>query len=233
MKFSVIVPAYNEEKTVGEMLARLVKLNFIDEIIFVDDGSSDSTLDEAHKAAKKGVKAKKKLHVVSLPENSGKGHAVRKGIQKTTGDIVAICDADFEYDPQEYKEMLALFKDNQAEAVYGTRFSGAKPHRVQGFIHYLGNRMVTLWTNLFFNIHLTDMETCFKMVKGDLLRSLKLSAESFDIEVEITTKLAKKHIRIYEVPISYHGRGYDEGKKLHWYHGLQALWAIVKYRFMD
>ena len=152
MKFSVIVPAYNEEKTVGEMLTRLVKLSFIDEIIFVDDGSSDSTLNEAHKVAKKKTKASKKLHVVSFPENSGKGHAVRKGIQKTTGDVVAICDADFEYDPEEYKGMLTLFEDNQAEAVYGTRFSGAKPHRVQSLIHYLGNRMVTRFTNLFFNM---------------------------------------------------------------------------------
>lgn len=231
MKFSVIVPAYNEEKTAGEMLTRLIGLACIDEIIFVDDGSSDSTLRQAHNVLDKDEKARNKLQIVSLPENSGKGHAVRKGIQRTTGDVVSVCDADTEYDPEEYGDMLALFGQKQVQAVYGTRFSGARPRSVQSFVHYMGNRIVTLATNIFFNIHLTDMETCFKMVRGDTLRAMDLSAESFDIEVEITARLAKDRVRIYEVPVSYHGRGYSEGKKLKWYHGFQALWALLKYRF--
>ena len=230
-KLSVVVPAYNEEAAVEHVLSRLVDLAFIDEIVFVDDGSRDETLVRARRLREKTARAKRKITIVPLPENRGKGHALRKGIRKTTGEVVAVCDADLEYDPAELESMLALITSGKADAVYGTRFAGARPHKVQGFMHYVGNKALTWITNILYNVHLTDMETCFKMVRGEILRSLDLVSESFDIEAEITAKLCRRRVKIYEVPVSYHGRGYDEGKKIHWYHGFQAVWALVKFRF--
>jgi glycosyltransferase involved in cell wall biosynthesis len=197
----------------------------------VDDGSTDATLEKVTALKKRFSKKGRKLQIKPLPENHGKGHAVRKGFQEADGDVIALFDADLEYDPLDFKPMLELIADGRADAVYGSRFCGGGMRRVTGAVFYWGNRLLTGFTNLLYNVSLTDMETCLKMIKRELLESLDLKGSSFDIEPEITAKLCRSGIRIYEVPISYHGRTRAEGKKIHWYHGLQAVWVLLKFRF--
>jgi glycosyltransferase involved in cell wall biosynthesis len=230
MTLSVIVPAYNEEQTVGEALTRLINKEFIDEVILVNDGSTDNTLSKAEEVKQNSSQAGDKLTIISMSENRGKGSALREGISKSSGDIIVICDADLEYDPGDFQNMLSLMESKHADAVYGSRFLEKRSRYGTGFIHFFANWFLTKITNILYGAHLTDMETCFKMVKGDTLRSLDLHSNSFDIEVEITAKLRRKKIRILEVPISYDERNYNQGKKIKWYHGIHALWALFKYR---
>lgn len=233
MKLSVIVPAFNEERTVESVLRNLISKEFIHETVFVDDGSTDRTCEIAYEVRDSLNRKKKKLKVLSLPENRGKGRAFRKGIAEAGGDVVGIFDADLEYDPADLKNMFEVIKGGDADVVYGSRFMLSRPRRVHSLWHYAANRALTVFTNILFNVHLTDMETALKMFKKEVLELMDLKSEGFDIEPEITAKTIKKKWRIYEVPISYHGRGYKEGKKIKWYHGFQALWALIKYRFVD
>lgn len=223
---SVVMPVYNEEETIVEMVSRVLASPLRIELIAVDDGSTDKSAEILHKLA-----SEKQFKVLSQEKNQGKGAAVRRGFADTTGDIVIIQDADLEYSPEEYPDLIDLILQGKADAVYGSRFLGR--HRAFMFTHFVGNKFLTLVTNVLYNTILTDMETCFKAIRGDILRRMKLRENRFGIEPEITAKLFKMGCRVYEVPITYQGRGYEEGKKIGWSDGLEALWVLVKYRFMD
>jgi glycosyltransferase involved in cell wall biosynthesis len=198
------------------------------EIIVVDDGSSDGTRDLLPELAKKGLIDQLVFH----ERNSGKGAALRTGFAKATGDVVVVQDADLEYDPSELALLLEPILSGKADAVYGSRFLGG-PHRVLFFWHQVGNSFLTLLSNMFTDLNLTDMETCYKMVRRELLQSLPLSADRFGIEPELTARLAQSGAKIYELPISYHGRSYAEGKKIGWRDGFSAIWSIVKYNLLS
>jgi len=225
---SIIVPVYNEEKTLLPLLAKVNKVKLLGlkkQIIIVNDGSSDNTAQ---------VMKKIKLPNCSIythEKNKGKGAAIRTAIPHTTGDFVIIQDADLEYDPNDYKTVLAPLLAGKADVVYGSRFKGT--FRAFLFLHYVGNKFLNFVTNLLYNAVLTDMETCYKAFKGDLLRSLKLRSNRFDFEPEVTAKILKRGVKLYEVPISYDGRDFDEGKKITWRDGLVALVCLIRYRFMD
>lgn len=227
MKLSIVVPVLNEEATLRSILERVnaVELPLDKEIIVVDDGSTDGTPAIASEMA-----ARLPIRVVSHPRNRGKGAAVRTGLEHITGDFVLIQDADLEYDPAEYPNLLQPLIDGVADAVYGARFLGG-PHRVLYFWHYVGNRFLTLVTNVLYNINLNDMETCFKAMRTDMVRRLRLRANRFGIEPEITAQLVKKKARLYETPISYFGRTYEEGKKIRWHDAIVALAVLVRERF--
>jgi glycosyltransferase involved in cell wall biosynthesis len=229
---SILVPVYNEEKTVYAVLESLNALQLpnglLKELIIVNDGSTDNTQGQIESFIKK----EPNLNVIYYKQNKnkGKGAALHTAIAVATGDYIIIQDADMEYDVAEYTELLAPLLKNVADVVYGSRFIGNKPHRTLYFWHYLGNRMLTLLTNLVTNINLSDMETCFKVFRSAHLKSLKLRETRFGFEPEVTIKIARiPFIRIYEVGISYYGRTYDDGKKIRWTDGLQALWCIAKY----
>jgi glycosyltransferase involved in cell wall biosynthesis len=226
MKLSVIIPAYNEKDTVLELLRRVeaVPLSLEKEIIVVDDFSTDGTREVL------GGLGRPDIRVLFHAKNMGKGSALRTGFSEATGDIVLIQDADLEYDPAEYPGLLAPILDGRADVVYGSRFLGG-PHRVLFFWHAVGNRFLTALSNMVTNLNLTDMETCYKVFRGDVLRKLSLKSRRFGFEPEVTIKVAKLKCRIYEVPISYAGRNYSEGKKIGWKDGLAALFHIVRFKF--
>ncbi|MEW5806032.1 MAG: glycosyltransferase family 2 protein [Acidobacteriota bacterium] len=225
MKLSIIIPVYNERSTIEEVLSCVKRSPLEKEIIIVDDYSTDGTRGVLQTLNDIAVK------VFFHSRNRGKGAAVRTGIEAATGDIIIIQDADLEYNPEEYQILIEPIVHNKADAVYGSRFLGK--HRVFLFWHYLGNKFLTFLTNILYDTMLTDMETCYKAVKADVMKSLHLRSDRFDIEPEITAKLFKKKYRVFEVPISYSGRDYREGKKITWKDGVIALWTLLKYRFTD
>jgi glycosyltransferase involved in cell wall biosynthesis len=220
---SVVIPAYNEVNTVETLLRRVRAVPLKLEVIVVDDGSTDGTRDLLQSLEEEGFIDTLVLHEV----NKGKGAALQTGFKQATGDVTVVQDADLEYDPFEFPLLLHPILSEKADAVYGSRFLGG-PHRVLFFWHSVGNRFLTLLSNMFTDLNLTDMETCYKMVRTELLQSLPLSALRFGIEPELTARLAQAHARIYELPISYHGRSYAEGKKINWKDGLAALWYIFR-----
>jgi len=224
-KISIIIPCYNEEKTVVELLHAVenIVLDFEKEIILVEDFSNDSTRSLIEKLNMNG------FNIIYHNKNMGKGAALRTGILKATGDIILIQDADLEYDPNDYHKLLNPILSGKADVVYGSRFLGQMPHRVLYFWHRVGNGVLTLASNMFTNINLTDMETCYKAFKRDIIQSIKIEEDRFGFEPEITAKIAKLNCRIFEVGISYYGRTYEEGKKIGWRDGFRALYCIVKY----
>jgi len=223
LKLSIIIPVYNERETIHEIIAAVETTPFRKEIIAVDDCSTDGTRDVL--AAMKNENLKVFLH----EKNQGKGAALQTGFSQVTGDIILIQDADLEYDPDEYPVLLKPILDGKADVVYGSRFAGHGAHRVLYFWHYVGNRFLTLLSNLFTNLNLTDMEACYKVFTREALAGLEIMEKRFGFEPEITAKMAKKKLRIYEVPVSYYGRTYEEGKKINWKDGVRALWCIVRY----
>lgn len=233
-KLSVVIPCYNESKTIEELVKKVLAANSCGlekEIIIVDDGSKDGTRDILDKYIK-NIDFKIIIH----KKNSGKGGALKTGFAQTTGDIVLIQDADLEYDPSEYPILLSPIIENRADVVYGSRFMGGRPHRVVYYWHSVMNSFLTTFSNMMTNINLTDMETCYKVFKGDIIRKIapKLESQRFGFEPEITAKLSKiKNIRFYEVGISYYGRTYDEGKHINWRDGLKAFWEIFKYNVIE
>ena len=228
MKISVVIPVYNEIDTIEEILARVDKVSIKKEIIVIDDLSIDGTRERL----KKIVADKENVKVIYHSRNRGKGAALRTGFETVTGDIVIIQDADLEYDPNEYPTLLEPILDGRADVVYGSRFIGG-PHRVLFFWHYVGNKLLTLISNALTNLNLTDMETCYKVFKSQILKDINLKSNRFGFEPEFTAKISKMRLRIYEVPISYSGRTYSEGKKITWKDGIVALCLIFWYRFFD
>ena len=228
MKVSVVIPVYNEIDTIEEILARVDKVAIKKEIIVIDDLSIDGTRERL----KKIIADKENVKVIYHNRNKGKGAALRTGFESVTGDIVIIQDADLEYDPNEYPKLLEPISDGRADVVYGSRFIGG-PHRVLFFWHYVGNKLLTLISNALTNLNLTDMETCYKVFKRQILKDINLKSNRFGFEPEFTAKVSKKRLRIYEVPISYSGRTYSEGKKITWKDGIVALCLIFWYRFFD
>lgn len=220
---SVVVPVFNEKKTIEEIIKRIEAVPIDKEIIVVDDFSTDGTRDILSKIENQGIR------VIYHEKNMGKGAALRTGFGLAAGDIVIIQDADLEYDPQEYPKLIKPILDGKADAVYGSRFMGGEPHRVFYFWHMVGNKILTLLSNMFTNLSLTDMETCFKVFKKEVIRKIKIEENRFGFEPEITAKLAKMDVRLFEVGISYYGRNYREGKKIGWKDGISALRAIIKY----
>jgi glycosyltransferase involved in cell wall biosynthesis len=223
---SVVMPAYNEIETIDEIVTRVLAVPLRVELIVVDDGSTDGTRERLQKLQRDcGFK------LVLQSRNGGKGAALRAGFAQITGDIVIIQDADLEYSPEEYPQLIELICAGRADVVYGSRFLGR--HRVFLFTHYVGNKLLTFLTNVLYNTILTDMETCFKVMRVEVLRSFILRSNGFGIEPEITAKIFKRRYRVYEIPITYDGRGYDEGKKITWRDGLVALGVLLKYRFTE
>ena len=222
VRLSVVIPVYNEIQTLRRVVERVREVPLSLEVIVVDDASTDGSSDLLLELEEEGLLDRLLFHV----RNRGKGAALRWGFREATGDVVVVQDADLEYDPREYLVLLEPILGGWADAVYGSRFLGG-PRRVHLFWHAVGNRAVTLLSNVFTNLNLTDMETCYKMIRRDLLETLPLTRERFGIEPEITARLAQARARVYEVPISYHGRSYAEGKKIGWRDGLAAVWHIL------
>ena len=226
---SVVMPVYNEKKTVLKIIDKVLKLDIVKELIVVDDCSTDGTR-ELLKSAEFDNRVKVLLH----DKNMGKGAAIRTGFKNVSRDVVLIQDADLEYDPHEFNDMIKPIADGVADVVYGSRLSGGKPQRVHLFWHRVGNDFLTFLTNLLYNTTLSDMETCYKMFKREVVTGINIRSNDFSVEPELTAKVLKnKNLRIYEMPISYYGRNYAEGKKINWTHGLGALWTLLKYRFVD
>lgn len=226
MKLSIVIPIYNEKNTIEKVIHRVqsVEVGLEKEIIIVDDGSEDGTRQILEKLNHPNLK------IFFHTKNQGKGAALRTGFSKAAGDIVLVQDADLEYNPREYPRLLEPILDGRADAVYGSRFLGG-PHRVLLFWHYIGNKFLTTLSNMFSNLNLTDMETCYKVFRKEIIDKINLESKRFGFEPEITIKLAKIKCRIYEVPISYSGRDYSEGKKINWKDGVAAIFHLFRYRF--
>ena len=225
MKLSVVIPVYNEAATIAELISRVHAVDVPKQIIVVDDGSTDGT-----REALEGLKGHyENMQVLRQPRNRGKGAALRLGFQHATGDFVLVQDADLEYDPAEYSVLLKPLIEGKADVVYGSRFLTTKQHRVLFFWHSVGNRLLTLISNMLTNLNLTDMETGFKVFRREVIQSIKLEQNRFGFEPEVTVKIARMRLRIYEVGISYYGRTYEEGKKIGWRDGVKALWCILRY----
>ena len=222
---SVVMPVYNERTTIEEIVRRVLAVPLRIELIVVDDGSTDGTsemLDSLQRELK---------FTLLRQKNAGKGAALRAGFAAVTGDLLVVQDADLEYSPEEYPELIELICDGKADVVYGSRFLGR--HRAFLFAHYVGNKFLTLATNVLYNTMLTDMETCYKAMRTDVIKSMTLKSDGFGVEPELTAKIFKRGYRVYEVPITYAGRNYDQGKKITWTAGFVALWVLVKYRFTE
>jgi len=225
MKLSVVIPVYNEKPTLETLVKRVLAVKISKEVILVDDASTDGSQEIIRQLAKKH-----KFKTFFHRHNQGKGMAIRTGIKAAQGDYVIIQDADLEYDPQDYFKLLKPIKESKAEVVYGSRFTGE--HRNMFFWHWVANQFLTLITNILYNTTLSDMETCYKVFPTRLLQSIKLNCRRFEFEPEVTAKILRQGVRIYEVPISYAGREYSEGKKIAWPDGLVALWTLIRYRLL-
>jgi glycosyltransferase involved in cell wall biosynthesis len=228
---SIIIPVYNEERYIEQVIQRVLQANTLGlqiELVVVNDASQDNTAAILDRLAQQHPQ----LKVFHQPHNMGKGAALRRGFAKSTGDLVLVQDADLEYDPTDYPDLLRPLLDGRADVVYGSRFLGG-PHRVLYFWHFTANQFLTTLSNITTNINLTDMETGYKIFRGDLIRSIPLRSNRFGFEPEITAKIARRHCRIYETPISYSGRTYAEGKKINWKDGLNAIYCIFRYAWFD
>ena len=226
---SVVMPVYNEKATIQKIIAKVLKLDFVKEVLVVDDGSTDGTRELLEETP-----FEDRVKLFFHERNRGKGAALRTGFGQVSGSIVAIQDADLEYDPGEFTEMIRPILDGVADVVYGSRLSGGKPQRVHLFWHRMGNGLLTFLTDLLYNTTLSDMETCYKMFRKDVLDTIRIESNGFSVEPELTAKICKnQQWRIYEIPIAYYGRSYAEGKKITWRHGVSALWTLLKYRFKD
>ena len=225
---SVVVPVYNEESTILEVIARVRRLETPLEVVVVDDGSTDSTAERLREVA-----GDDGVTVLRHAANRGKGAALRTGFAQARGEIVAVLDADLEYDPVDLGALMQPILDGVADAVYGSRLSGGRPQRVFMFWHLVGNRFLTLVTNVLFNTTLSDMETGYKVLRRDVLDGIRIRSDDFTVEPELTAKLLKRGVRLYELPVAYYGRTYAEGKKVTWRHGVTAFLALVRYRFTD
>ena len=227
MKLSVVIPVYNEKKTLSELICRVEAVKLEKEIIIVDDASTDGTRDLLKK-----YEGQERFKVIYQSKNAGKGSALRAGFDKAEGEIIIVQDADLEYDPKEYPLLIEPILDGRADVVYGSRFLGGT-HRVFFFWHYVGNKVLTTLSNMCTNLCLTDMETGYKVFRRTVLDSFSLKCNRFGFEPEFTSKVARHAFRVYEVPISYSGRGYEEGKKINWKDGVAALWFIFRFRFFS
>ncbi|MFZ1006315.1 MAG: glycosyltransferase family 2 protein [Candidatus Sulfotelmatobacter sp.] len=225
MKLSVVMPVYNERRTLRQVIEKVLAVPLDIELLCVDDGSKDGS----DKILAELAAEKPQVRFLQQSRNMGKGAALRRGIQEARGDFVVIQDADLEYDPSEYELLLAPLLQGKADAVYGSRFMGGAPHRVLYFWHSVGNRILTVFSNCLTNINLSDMETCYKVFRREIIQSIPIEEDRFGFEPEITVKLAKRRLRIYEVGISYSGRTYEEGKKIGWRDGVRAVWCLLKY----
>ena len=226
---SVAMPVYNERETVLAIIEKVLRLEIVGELVVVDDGSTDGTAEILRSTAFDG-----RVRLFFHDRNRGKGAALRTAFEHVTGEVVVIQDADLEYDPAEFDEMIRPIRDGVADVVFGSRLSGGKPQRVYMFWHRVGNGFLTFLTNLLYNTTLTDMETCYKMFRSEVIRQIRIRSDDFSVEPEITAKIFKnRRLRVYEMPISYYGRTYEEGKKISWKHGIGAVAALIRYRFTD
>ncbi|HKH99174.1 MAG TPA: glycosyltransferase family 2 protein [Candidatus Sulfotelmatobacter sp.] len=229
MKLSVVMPVYNERATLRQVVERVLSVGLEIELLCVDDGSSDGSREILNDVQKQWPQ----VRVFLQPSNMGKGAALRRGIQEATGAYVIIQDADLEYDPNDYHKLLGPLESGQADVVYGSRFLGGGPHRVLYYWHSVGNWLLTLLSNMLTNLNLTDMETCYKVFRREVIQAIRLEEDRFGFEPEVTVKIAKRQLRVYEVGIGYWGRTYAEGKKIGWKDGFRALWCLVKYAWKE
>jgi glycosyltransferase involved in cell wall biosynthesis len=229
MKLSVVMPVYNEQATLRRVVERVLSVGLDIELLCVDDGSSDGSREILQDLEKRWPQ----VRVFLQPRNLGKGAALRRGIQEATGNYVIIQDADLEYDPNDYHKLLGPLIGGQADVVYGSRFLGGEPHRVLYYWHSVGNWFLTLLSNMLTNLNMTDMETCYKVFRREVIQAIRLEENRFGFEPEVTVKIAKRKLRVYEVGIGYWGRTYAEGKKIGWRDGFRALWCLIKYSWKE